>query len=150
MGPFWHLGETISLFAIVSWASHCTGIMPTSKAYQFSVRMCFSCALVAKVWIDSPEDAPVLDSTSESPVSFALSPGGFHAAKEKFSRLSTVFPPGLVHQFPTAGSMCLMMRNDEAGVIGLARPNGDARNSLGWMLITYSSPAVRMLTIFVQ
>ena len=70
----------------------------------------------------------MLDSTSGLPVSFALLPAGFHAARVKFSRLSTVFPPSPVHQSPTAVSVCLVTGKDEAGAVKMARFNSDARN----------------------
>ena len=70
----------------------------------------------------------MLARTSGLPVSFELLPAGFHAEREKLSRLSTVSPPSSVHQSPAAGSVCLVTGNDKAGAVKTARLSSDARN----------------------
>ena len=58
---------------------------------------------------------------------FTFMPPGFHVARVKFPRLSTVSPPNSAHQSPMAGSVCLMTGNGEADA-RMARPNNGTRS----------------------
>jgi len=82
---------------------------------------------VAQVWNEVPPEEPVEDNTRGSPVSFALFPARFQAARVKLVRLSMAPPPNPVHQSPVAESVCLATGEVETSV-RVERANSEARS----------------------